>query len=69
MIEDIKITSKLLNDFRNYESKRSSFFMSYNVLPKILEWHIEMWRKEVNLLGKEMKPLIYGLNIVNYTIS
>ncbi len=52
MNEELKIASKLLSDFRNYASKRSSFFMSHNALPPVLEWHIQIWRKEVGLLGQ-----------------
>jgi hypothetical protein len=50
-----QLSLKLLNDFTQSSKNRSTFFLIYNVLPKILEWHIHTWRNEIKLLDNPSK--------------
>lgn len=57
MDENLKITSKLLNDFSNFVDNRSTLFLVIlqEVFPKILEWHFAIWKKEYTLLSQKDK--------------
>jgi len=57
-IEDSKLIFKMMNDFKNYLNKRSDLFLSYSVLPSLLNWHIKIWKKENELLAQESKDRI-----------
>jgi hypothetical protein len=53
--EDSKLIFKMVNDFKNYLSKRSDTFLFYSVLPNLLNWHVKIWREEHKLLTRESK--------------
>lgn len=57
MKENLKISSKLLEDFNNLVDKRSTIFLVIlpEVFPKILEWHFAIWKKEYTLLSQKDK--------------
>ena len=55
--DDLKLVAKLIGDFRKYLDKRSGTFLSYNAFPKILEWHVQIWRKDMDLLGNGSETL------------
>lgn len=57
--EELKIASKLLDDFGNSIDNRSIVFLTIweDVFPKILEWHFDVWQKEYALLIKKEKQL------------
>lgn len=55
--EDLTLIFKLTGDFKKNLSKRSSLFLSYYALPKILEWHYKVWQKEMPILGKGQETL------------
>ncbi len=50
MIEDLKLSSKLLGDFQTSLEKRSSFFLAYKALPVVLDWRFNTWQKEMEFL-------------------
>ncbi len=54
---NLKLAFKLTGDFKKNLNKRSSIFLSYNALPKILEWSVLVWRKDMELLGKGQDTL------------
>jgi hypothetical protein len=51
MNENIELTIKLLGDFKKNMDKRADFFLNLKVLPKLLEWHFEIWSRDTKLLG------------------
>ncbi len=55
--ENLKTASKLLNDFENFTDNRSAIFLIVRkeVFPKILEWHFQIWHKEMSYLGQNEK--------------
>ena len=55
--EKLKLAAKLIDDFKKYLDKRSGTFLTYNALPKLLTWHVEMWGKDMELLGKGSETL------------
>ncbi len=57
MKDNLDLTFKLLGDFRKNLDKRSRLFPSYIALPNILKWHLEVWKKEMSLLGKPADSL------------
>lgn len=52
--ENLKTISKLLNDFYNSVNKRSLYSLNEDILPKILDWHFNFWRKEYELLNMKL---------------
>lgn len=57
MKDDLKVASKLINDFNSFIDKRSGIFMtlSYEMLDSILQWHFEMWEKRYGYLESNDK--------------
>jgi hypothetical protein len=57
MNQNLKTTSKLLDDFANFIENRSNLLVVglKEVFPKILEWHFRIWQNERTFLGKEEK--------------
>lgn len=51
-MKDLKLSTKLLGDFSGALDKRSPYFLVYKVLPKILTWHVKIWKKDMEYLGK-----------------
>lgn len=52
---ELKLISNLLSDFLRFINYRSIFFLTFNCLPKILEWHFKIWKKEYEYLTKKDK--------------
>lgn len=52
---ELKLISNLLNDFLRFVDYRSIFFLTFNCLPKILEWHFKIWEKKYKYLTKKDK--------------
>lgn len=55
--KNLKIISKLLEDFNNFIENRSNIFLVVlpEIFPKILEWHFAIWKKEYILLSQKNK--------------
>lgn len=64
MKEELKIISKLLNDFNNFINNRSFFLsvLSKEFFPKILDWHFKVWEKEYKYWIKKD----YGEEFISY---
>ncbi|MFA5792172.1 MAG: hypothetical protein WC884_04030 [Candidatus Paceibacterota bacterium] len=65
---DLKISLKIIGDFKKNINIRSTFFLSYNALPKILEWHVQIWKKDLLLLkdgAKKLDKWSYYYQILN----
>jgi len=55
MIDNLVTASKLISDFDNFLSNRSSIFISRidGILVTILEWHFDSWKKESEYISSD----------------
>ncbi|MDA8226686.1 MAG: hypothetical protein M0T74_03105 [Desulfitobacterium hafniense] len=55
MIDNLVTASKLISDFDNFLSNRSSIFISRidGILVTILEWHFDSWKKEAEYINSD----------------
>ena len=51
--ENLKTTSKLLNEFYNSIDQRSMAALNEDILPEVLNWHFNFWRKEKEFSDKK----------------